>query len=488
MLYKPHSVAQPSEFDPYIESELIKDYDDKNVTVIVTGFPQKTNKIEVEEFMLNISDGNKFDVKVDSKNYFRGFVYVKFQLLEEAEKFINKEYVFQKKLLNCRISMQYYQFINESIDNLRSPKKVFADRIPKHWSKKEVEKFFDQYGEVDYLSLVDKDHKTVNFAYVTFVESESACNCVKNKLIKLKDKRKIKVEYSNPKFSANMLNKIHPVLRRYIESVQNGAKVYDPKDFIYLQDIVLANENLFVNQNTANAMLGEDQKMPMKSPYMQNFSPTTSKDEIADNKYTDSNMLAYDMSRLNLHDYCNNYQYQEGQSEFAKVDGNANGEYLHSGVNNVNQIYERSDNQNYYYDTNYDNKDQGAQYNAQAYYNGEPNYAVENTQCDTSPYNYSYQKEPLVNNGENKEFSPSAKQNFSDGYSNCYQNQSYDAYYNEYYNRDYNYYNGDQYCQAQYPNDTPTPNDYYGQTNYHQNGVTSGNDSDYKSYEQNYQS
>ena len=331
--------ASDCEYNISMEPELTKDSDGKTVTVIVTGFPQKTCTKDVEGFMQNVCAGNKYDVKVDSKNYFRGFVYVKFLFLEEAESFINQEYVFQKKLLNCRISMQYYQFINESIDNLRNPKKVFVDRIPKHWSKKEVEKFFDMYGEVDYLSLVDKDHKTVNFAYVTFVQSESASNCVQSKLIKLKDKRKIKVEYSNPKFSANMLNKIHPILRRYIEGVQNGSKIYDPKDFIYLQDIVLANENLFIEQNVVDPRLCYNkphikrENCPQKNQLeLKNEVSSTLNDQFAD-LYTEQ--LAFDMSKLNLYNNVNTkntctdepYDPQENHFEFCRIDEQIKNEY-----------------------------------------------------------------------------------------------------------------------------------------------------------------
>lgn len=493
MEYNPESRCPHNGENAYMEPEFLKNDNDKTVTVIVTGFPQKTCTNDVEAFMHKITAGNKSDVKVDTKNYFRGFVYVKFKFVWEAEQFINKEYVFQRKLLNCRISMQYYQFINESIENLRNPKKVFADRIPKHWCKKEVEKFFGNYGEIDYISLVDKDHKTVNFAYVTFIKTQSARDCVKSKLIKLKDKRKIKVEYSNPKFSANMLNKIHPILRRYIESVQNQSKNYDPNDFIYLQDIVLANESLYIDE-----VMSYLSKYPAKNSDQEEMNPKTKVSDSTNDAFPseyNEEALAFDQNKLNLYDSdktknANTIESSDSRrtlNEFVKIDEQIKSEYGQVSASKTKPNTQKED---------MANSDQLDMFNqplcdfkpesANKFEDLEPYYVIECSDYENN-LNGTYANQQIAHFVE--ESNPSNPKDLYD-----YNHNEYSRYHEKYNNHtttdpeyvnqncpDEKTYNRDQYAyQQQFYNQYETTTDY-------QDYITNGVETDYQPYEYIYQ-
>lgn len=101
------------------------------ITVIVTGFNHLANTEEVEAFMNSVCENHNYDIKVNNDKCFRGFVYILFDTEHEAAKFMKQDIYYDRKLLNMRISKDYDVFIEESIENLRWPKKIFVDRIPK---------------------------------------------------------------------------------------------------------------------------------------------------------------------------------------------------------------------------------------------------------------------------------------------------------------------------------------------------------------------
>lgn len=180
----------------------------------------------------------------DSKNRSRGFVFITFKTREEAEKFVVGEHVFEGKTLDCKISLDHESFIASSLNNIREPKKVFIDKIPRKFKKVDLEKIFGKFGEIEEIILIEKDERTINFAYVTYFDSNAAKNCVKQKYYDSGEELKMSVMFARPKFSKKMLIGIHPVLKEYIKNVQKGLKPYNPKDFIYLQDIVLKGMTL----------------------------------------------------------------------------------------------------------------------------------------------------------------------------------------------------------------------------------------------------
>lgn len=139
-------------------------------------------------------------------------------------------------MLNLCVTTTHENFLKESLQNIRSPKKVFIDRIPKKINKDFLMGFFSKFGEIEHLNLVDRDDKTVNFAYITFYDSSSATEVVNDgNLCIIGRKKKVKASYARPKFSGNMLNKLTKELKDYVLALQEKKIEYDEQMFTELE-------------------------------------------------------------------------------------------------------------------------------------------------------------------------------------------------------------------------------------------------------------
>ena len=218
---------------------------ENTLSVLIAGFPQGTSTNEVREFIINIAPGKKHVIRTTNDNTFRGFQFVNFNSAEEANEFLSQEHAFNGKVLDCKIAKDHDDFIKTSLQNLKCPRIVFVDKIPKHMCKKNIEDIFSKFGKIEETLLIVKKEKHVNYAYVTFSSTREAIMVVTMKYIKL-DKTTLRVVYSRPKFSNSMLQKIHPWLREHIKCIQGGFRQYCPQEFDQLeQSIQNSEQNLY---------------------------------------------------------------------------------------------------------------------------------------------------------------------------------------------------------------------------------------------------
>ena len=143
--------------------------------------------------------------------------------------------MYDNKVLDCKVSLHHTDYITSSLNNIREPKKIFVDKIAKRVTKSDLEKSFMVYGEIEEIILIEKEKRSINFAYISYFDTESARRCVQGPEIKYSAGSKLSVIFARPKFSKKMLLDIPPLLKEYIRQIQKGLKEYDPKDFVNLQ-------------------------------------------------------------------------------------------------------------------------------------------------------------------------------------------------------------------------------------------------------------
>ena len=160
--------------DIYMGSMLQSNEPYSSVSLLVSGFPVGSKISKVENFMQKICGGRNYCIKMTNSQQFKGFTFINFDTLDQAKEFSTQPLFFNAKQLNLRVTSSHQEFVKESLQNIRSPKKIIVDRIPKRITKEFLETFFAKFGEIEHMNLVDRDEKTVNFAYVTFYESSSA--------------------------------------------------------------------------------------------------------------------------------------------------------------------------------------------------------------------------------------------------------------------------------------------------------------------------
>ena len=76
-------------------------------------------------------------------------------------------------------------FIQNCLEDLRHPKKVYINKIPKNFEKNQIVEAFEQFGEVHQVNIIHRTDRVNNFAYVTFVDSKSAVATVNYKFLEL---------------------------------------------------------------------------------------------------------------------------------------------------------------------------------------------------------------------------------------------------------------------------------------------------------------
>ena len=99
----------------------------------------------------------------------------------------------------------------------------------------------------------DQTNRAGSIAFITYKHRKCAKDCFDKVEIKLGDGDVSYVEYYFPKFTEQMLKKLHPRLRKYIRSIQKGENTFDPIEFKQIEDDLLNSENYekkFIYSNT----------------------------------------------------------------------------------------------------------------------------------------------------------------------------------------------------------------------------------------------
>lgn len=408
------------------------------VTVFVGGFPKTTNVSLVDQYLATICLGNDFIAVTDANNNSRGFAFVTFKSIEEATDFVKQKFIYNGKVLDTRISLNNKDFINTSLLNIREPKKVFVDKIPNYIKKDDLYKIFEKFGDIEEIILLEKRERPINFAYVTFYKHLSAKKCVEKKSFDCNSEKKMIAIYARPKFTKKMLTDLHPVIVEYIVSIEEGRKQYHPKDFKYLQDVILKDQR-FVHYSN-------DQQVADLSQGMFNFDFQKRNDHpnfpqqrnYVDAQYYNPTMMQNSYMNSGADVNKNTYQYQD---------------YYYDN-NQQNDIYNQSQNsavyqQNYSRNDGYYNQQPNQDYYDNCYYN-ENNWQndvynnqapIQNTQqyyddMDYSTYNnnpdqYNYQPQQMQNQQANDWYNMNnnLSQNYvpTDSYQNSFEGSSHNS-------------------------------------------------------------
>jgi RNA recognition motif-containing protein len=185
---------------------------------------------------------------------------VVFDTLKEAQDFANQIHVYDNKVLDCKVSLQHQDYITTSLNNIREPKKIFVDKIPKKVNKKDLENTFGVYGEIEEIIVIEKEKRSINFAYITYFDTESAQKCVTAPETKVCAGTRLSVVFARPKFSKKMLLEIPPLLKEYIRQIQKGLKEYDPKDFVNLRVEVVGETSTAGSESNMMAGMNPGQR------------------------------------------------------------------------------------------------------------------------------------------------------------------------------------------------------------------------------------
>ena len=220
------------------------DTHDNRLKVLVAGFPPDTTKHTADICMETISEGREYSLILRNKKKFRGFAFILFDDKAEAEKFIEREHKMDKKILDCKIAKNHDDYINECLEELVNPKKVFAQNLPKSRTKNDLQQIFGEFGSVNDVIIITKKDQEYNNAFITFDNFENSKSCVNKKNIKVDSDLDIEVVYARPKFSSLMLYKIDHQLKEYLENIKKHVNPYDPEEARALLDSInLLNSN-----------------------------------------------------------------------------------------------------------------------------------------------------------------------------------------------------------------------------------------------------
>ena len=137
-----------------------------------------------------------------ANNVFKGFVFINFDDAEKAEEFMQKEYICQGQKLDCRLSSNNIEKVDEWLQSLRAPTKLHIDTIPNHMTKEHIEQLFSIFGKIEDIILTKGNDEPFNYASLEYREPSAAKNCM-NPLIKIKSLcgQELQINYARPKFS-----------------------------------------------------------------------------------------------------------------------------------------------------------------------------------------------------------------------------------------------------------------------------------------------
>ena len=124
---------------------------------------------------------------------------------DQAFKWMNRDHYFQGEKLECKLSLDHDAYIISSLQNVRSPKKLFVDNIPKNVIRDDLKKCFEQFGQIDEVVIIQKDKRGSDLAYVNFCETDDAMRCANMKKLQYEDNVIFDIQLAKPKFSKKML-------------------------------------------------------------------------------------------------------------------------------------------------------------------------------------------------------------------------------------------------------------------------------------------
>ena len=287
---------------------------------------------------------------------------------------------------------------------MKEPRMIYATDIPKIYKLNQVKKIFDEFGEIENFILNDSTYKQTLVAIITFKEVTSAKKCFDSVEIVIKDSHLTYIEYYFPKFTEQMLKKLHPRLRKYIRSIQKGENTFDPIEFKQIENDLLNTEiyeKKFIYSNTPD--YNKQQRLIQKAKnaarykrmqeqmmqdqmkegtYQPILTPMFNNEAGISQNYNSSSFLQQDMNNsiwLNMTQNSGNYSNDELNNQYEAYcpDQNYDNHAYNNNTNyNVsNQNYQQTNvNNGYdqYYNNNYQNS-QSYDYNTGYYAQG---YAV----------------------------------------------------------------------------------------------------------------
>lgn len=194
-----------------LSSELpYEDQDSKKTSVLVAGFEKDLNALTISRFFKTVCPHNKVTIMTKGKNKFKGMVFILFDTQEEAIEFTQKDLIYKSKQLDVKLAIDTDSFIKNCLNDLRYPKKIYINKIPKNFGKQKIADLFEVCGKVFAVNIIHRPDRCNNFAYVTFVDSESAIKCVTKKFFEFENDVKVITSYAKPNFTKRMLFKINP--------------------------------------------------------------------------------------------------------------------------------------------------------------------------------------------------------------------------------------------------------------------------------------
>ena len=204
--------------------------------MVISGIPFNTDSEEITQYILSICGNNSFDIKFDQNNVFRGFVYITFKMSDEAQDFARQKYNFNGKDLTVKFKSSLNDFVTECYECLKNPRKIFLHKIYKIVTEQDLRKHYGEYGTIDKLNLIIKQHKKYNIGFVTFEDPKCSKKCIE---ARENDKGTLTYGYTNyafPKFTYAMINLVHPIIRTYLNQISECKRVYKPSDFTNLEE------------------------------------------------------------------------------------------------------------------------------------------------------------------------------------------------------------------------------------------------------------
>ena len=106
--------------------------DNHAITVLIRGFPPNSDMEKVDAFMITICKNFTFKLS-KSKKKFLGHAFVQFETRQQALEFSGKRYCFGQSPLECKFPVDRERHIQQSLEDLKYPRKVFADRRATVW-------------------------------------------------------------------------------------------------------------------------------------------------------------------------------------------------------------------------------------------------------------------------------------------------------------------------------------------------------------------
>ena len=233
------------------------------ISVLIRGFPPNTDLEEIRQYLDSICQDGTFKMS-KKKCQFHGYAFLYFKEFEVASEFSKKKFYFKNTLLECKFPVDRDRYIKQCINDLKYPRKVFVDKIPKSYRNNEIKCVFSGFGKVQSVILIESNDKPINQAMVTFEEYNAAYKSVMKHIINTRDGACITVFYAQPKFSEYMLLSVDSRLRSYIREVQKRKRPFNPEEIRLLWDGKLID--VTNNKKTGARLLkGQNQNLNVQS-------------------------------------------------------------------------------------------------------------------------------------------------------------------------------------------------------------------------------